>query len=76
MKIMTNFTAPMKKLIQNTLLAFIPRDTIETNDNGEAKTLKCYKIGGYYIATRIKPKKNGKKNIKKMVETGIASLIT
>ena len=57
MKIMTNFTAPMKKLIQNTLLAFIPRDTIEINDNGEAKILKCYKIGGHYIATRTKPKK-------------------
>ena len=54
---MTNFTAPMKKIIQNTLLAFIPRDTIEVNDNGEAKILKCYKIGGHYIATRIKPKK-------------------
>ena len=64
MKIKTNFTVPMKKLIQNTLLAFIPRDTIEINDNGEAKILKCYKIGGHYIATRIKPKKKMKRNTK------------
>ena len=65
MKIMTNFTVPMKKLIQNTLLAFIPRDTIEINDNGETKILKCYKIGGHYIATRIKPKKKNEKKYKK-----------
>ena len=61
MKIITNFTKQMKKLIQNTLLVFIPRDTIEINDNGEAKILKCYRICGHYIATRSKPKKSLKK---------------